>query len=143
MALMLSLTNEFYNYAVGFEATYAYATGGGTDYATLNDSIGSDIFTGRSTYSVMEDIGSTYRNYASGFDGVFAYSTRGGTDSANLHDAVANDTIFGRDDYCTLTGGGYLNRATGFSLVNLYRLYCGESNVDVSAVDYLFDDMGA
>jgi hypothetical protein len=85
----------------------------------LNDSAGSDVFIGTSTYAMLTGPGYTVR--ANGFDSSAAWSARGGTDTAKLYDSAKNDTFTASVDVCSLLG----NEAHGFTRVQASALNGG------------------
>ena len=116
----------------GFDQTYAYATSGGTDDATLSGSSGDDTFTGLETYAHLAGNSGAFLNYVKGFDNVKAdvYGT-GGTDTANLFDSAGDDRLDAGEthvvmDFAVTHGVSDPNlTATGFPTVNVYALQGG------------------
>lgn len=84
--------NVFFNVAMGFHTTYAYATAGNGDVAYFYDSPGSDTFVGNATTSYLSGTspGIKYFDVAQGFSHVYADSFVGGTDFAYNFDPSVN-----------------------------------------------------
>jgi len=127
-----SYTHGFYNRAKFFEATHAFATGGGVDVARLYDSPADDFFDAAPTEgalfnaSYQESYTNGFYNRAKYFEGVHAFGTAGGHDKAVLHDSSGNDTfvadptqgaLFNKTYHEDYTTNGFYNRAKYFDEV--------------------------
>jgi subtilisin family serine protease len=114
--LMRGPSDNFYNYAEGFDANYAYSQNGGTDYAYFYDSSGSDRFYSTETYGLMRGPSDNFYNYAEGFDRNYAFSQNGGTDYAYFYDSSGNDRFYSTETYGLMRGpsDNFYNYAEGF-----------------------------
>ena len=131
---------EFYNYANGFDQVRAFSTAGGNDTARLYDAETNDQFIADENYGLLH--GDGFYNYIRGFNQVHAESTGGGTDLVILYDSPDRDLFYGRANYGFLQGSEFHNRATGFDSIRAISIDGGPDTVDVSAVDYAFEQQG-
>jgi hypothetical protein len=124
-----------------FAETAAFATAGGNDRATLYGSDGDDLFEGGAFWGRMTTEAST--NTANGFARTYARAVDGGADRAVFYDVGRGDLLYGRDDLAMLYSPGYRGYAYGFDEVGGHAASGASAKADVSAVDYLFNRVGA
>lgn len=118
----------------GFATVCGYGTPGGSDMATLVDSIGTDLFYGYETYSLMTDTGRNYRNYAYNFSTTTGNASGAG-DLAYLFDSAGAD-IFVADP---ASAAMYLSTGKTTAAYAFERVYASFSNDGDDFVDMLAD----
>ena len=128
--------NGFYNNAIGFKQTTAFASAG-FDTAQMFDSAGNDRFTAAPTTATLEATNGSYKNTARNFDEVYGYASSG-FDEAILLDGTTDDRFVAAPTYAfmrSLTGEFY-NYAKSFDSVKAYATAGG--------IDYatLYDSAG-
>jgi len=130
----------FENDARSFDDVIACAIGGGNDRAFLYDSAGNDRFYGTATRSWM--VGDGFRNDARGFDNVFAYANAGGNDRAAFYDVGADDAFRVSGSVAAFTGSASSLTADGFDAVTAHSKEDETAHADVSAADFVFEQLG-
>lgn len=139
----LNTAGTWRHQAWGFDSVTVNATAGGVDVAYLFDSHMADRFTSYAGSSSMQLATGGMSNTANGFETVQARAVYGGNDTADLYDTAAADVVYGRGDYAEMVYGSQTRRATGFENVNARLTGGGADQVDVSAVDYVFQQLNA
>ena len=136
--LMRGPSDNFYNYAEGFDANYAFSQNGGTDYAYFYDSGGNDRFYSTETYGLMRGPSDNLYNYAEGFDANYAFSQNGGTDSAHFYDSSGSDRFYSTSTYGLMRGpsDSFYNYAEGFNYNYAYSQNGGTDSA------YFYDSIG-
>jgi hypothetical protein len=86
-------------------------------------------------------IGTGFNHYAQGFETGRAYA-QGGVDRAYIYEVGQNDTLYGRSNYLSDTRSGRTNWAYDFDIITAYAKNGDSPHADVTAVDYLFDQIG-
>ena len=112
--------NGFYNNALGFKQTFAYASQG-FDTAQMFDSADNDQFNATPTSAVMKATSGSYENRANNFDEVYGYASTG-FDEAFLYDGATDDRFIAGPTYGLLRSitGEFYNYAKSFDSVKAY-----------------------
>lgn len=124
-----------------FRETAAFATAGGADRAILYGDGGDDLFEGGRFWGRMTSEEAI--NSASGFARTYSRAGAGGVDRAVFYDIGRGDLMYGRDDLAMHYSPGFRGYAYGFDDVAAHAKSGESANSDVTAVDYLFDRVGA
>ena len=114
----------------GFEDLQAYASGGGTDTATLHGSENKDKLKSYDSFVRLRASNSVYKLRAKFFDGIVGDGGPGGSDIAVFNGSADND-IFrytGADNTSQMESTGRDHRAVGFGTV-IARAGDGTANV--------------
>jgi subtilisin family serine protease len=130
----------FNHYVQEFDGTFALGHQGGNDTAYFYGSAGDDRFYSAPTYARM--LGTGFNHYAEGFETGRAYAQQGDNDRAYIYDVAANDVLFGRNNYLSDTRTGRSNWAYDFDIITAFAKDGESPHADVTAVDYLFDQIG-
>ena len=129
----------FSNYVRGFDLVLAYSQNGGVDTARFYDTIGDDQFLAAANHSQL--CGAGYCNVGIGFRTVYAYADAGGQDTAIFLDV--DGQVFGRDNLASLLTQDQNRWLWNFDQVTAISEPDAEPSADVTAVDYLFDQLGS
>jgi VCBS repeat-containing protein len=114
----VTLTNGVYSFrGDNFACIVANATQG-NDTARLHGSTDSENFISAMNFAILTSAWWTSR--ANGFDLVEADAGNSTNDAARLYDAASDDTLTVNVGDVKLTGGGYANRAVGFTTTQAY-----------------------
>ena len=139
--------NNFYSRAKYFDEVIAHALAGGTDEAFFYDSVNTDRFTGRPTYSSLDGPGFDHR--AEYFEAVYASSENGGDDTAVLQgsstyvDHITADLPKADTGHSAQVTAGvgspldYMFEVTNFSQADAYGDSADSKDVDASTADWL------
>ena len=131
---------NFFIFASQFDQVLAVSGNGGDDQATFYDSAGNDTFLWKPEYSFLK--GNGFLNFARGFAQVTAIANQGGIDNASFRNLRSIDTFFGRNQIASVRSSGRDDRISGFDIVSA-RPETGQlPHVDVSNLDYIFQQLG-
>jgi subtilisin family serine protease len=131
---------EFYLYAKYFDQVNSTSTGG-LDLATFIDSMGNDSFISTAT-GVSAAIGHS-RIATTAFSQARITATAGGIDKLDLRGLTSSDVVYGRGNSGSLTRAASRIDVAGLDEITLGVAVGVSPNVDVRAVDYLFNQVGA
>lgn len=108
---------QFENVVNDYGRLLAFATPGGLDRVTFNDTAGSDRFYGTPIYANMQTA-TTFVN-ARGFDQVMAHATEGGFDYATFIGTENSDELFASPTLANMKGEDYQLNASGFERTSI------------------------
>lgn len=126
--------------ATGFDQCRGQSTFGGNDVARLFDSAGDDQLSAR--LALVEFAGKGFRNTASGFANVSVFASNGGYDTAQFESLRKEDYLSGRGRTAQTQRGREAVSVTNFDRILAAALDQELFSSDVTAVDYLFEQIG-
>lgn len=126
----------FFNQANDFDEVKAFATGGGNDVTVLSGTAGDETLSVRGDVTAMYGTSFTFSSQGFAANRVLGM---GGDDAAQFYDVTNDDAIYGTGNQAQLTRGARSTHIEDFSRVAADL--AGEVNpeIDVQAVDYLFE----
>ncbi len=139
-ALMQGENNAFYNFAQGFDFAYAYSIAGGVDRAILFDSLGDDTLRTWSNAQSLEGTG--FYNVAFGFDVTNAYASVG-FDQVVIDKVYQDESLYGRNNLIRSSRQSSIQSAYSFDDVSVTIEDGASVDVDINAIDYLYEALGA